>query len=136
MARSFSLRTKILSLSLKAAGFRFLKPVFVFLFNHTGNFMSAKNLYEGTYWRAFYHPKALYPLHILILPKRGIVSLAEAPNNSGELYSDLFALVKKLIVKFNLEGCGYRLITNGGPNQTVPQWHWHLISERFGETSD
>jgi len=136
MARSFSLKTEIYSLLLKAARSRCLNPAIVFLFNQTGNFMSDKNIYEGSYWRAFYHPKPLYSLHILILPKSGIASLEAAPNDSADLYSELFVVVRKLIEKFDLEGWGYRLITNGGPNQSVPQWHWHLISENFREGSD
>lgn len=136
MARSFSLKTEIFSLLLKAARSRFLNPVFKFLFNHLGNIMKTENILEGAYWRAFNHPKPLYPLHILILPKPSIPSLVEAPKDSAELYLDLFALITKMIEKFDLETCGYRLITNGGPNQSVPQWHWHLFSENFGETSD
>ncbi|MDY6845889.1 MAG: HIT domain-containing protein [Chloroflexota bacterium] len=98
--------------------------------------MSDENIYEDSYWRAVYHPKPLYSLHILILPKSGIASLVAAPNDSAELYSKLFVVVRKLIGKFDLEGRGYRLITNEGPNQSVPQWHWHLISENFGGSSD
>jgi histidine triad (HIT) family protein len=136
MARSFSLKTKIFSLLFKAARFRLLKPVFVFLFNHTGNFMSDRNIFEGSFWRAFYHPKPLYPLHILILPKSGMRSLTDAPNESYAFYSELFVVVRKLIDEFNLEACGYRLITNGGSDQSLPQWYWHLIRENFGEISD
>jgi histidine triad (HIT) family protein len=98
--------------------------------------MSTENLYESSYWRALYHPKPSYPLHVLILPKISIASLVKAPNDSPDLYFDLSEVIKILIEKFYLENCGYRLITNGGSNQTVPQWHWHLISENFGETSD
>lgn len=98
--------------------------------------MAARNIQENANWRAFYHPEPLYPLHILILPKSSVTSLVEAPNDSAEFYSDLFIIVKKLIDKLNLEERGYRLITNGGPNQSLPQWHWHLISENCGETSD
>ncbi len=98
--------------------------------------MKDRNIHEGSYWRAFYHPKPLNPLHILILPKSSVFSLSDAPNHSEAFYSDLFVIVKKLIDEFNLEGCGYRLITNGGSNQSLPQWHWHLISENFGEASD
>jgi diadenosine tetraphosphate (Ap4A) HIT family hydrolase len=136
MARLFSLKTKIFSLLFKAASSRFLKPVFVFLFNHTGHFMPDKNLIECAYWRVFYHPKPTYPWHILILPKSGIRSLTDAPNESEAFYSELFMIVKDLIEEFNLKACGCRLITNGGTNQGVPQWHWHLISESFGEISD
>jgi len=136
MARSFSLKSKIFSVLLKTGGSRCLKPVFIFIFNHLGNIMSDRNLLESRNWRAFYHHKPLYPLHVLILPKSSVVSLMEAPKDSAEFYSDLFIVVKKLIDEFNLEHWGYRLITNGGPNQSFPQWHWHLISENFGDISD
>ena len=136
MARLFFLKSKISSLLLKVARISWLRPVFIFLYNHVGNFMPGRYLYEGYYWRALYHPKPLYPLHILILPKSGIASLVQAPNNLEEFYSDLFVIVKKLIKKFSLEEQGYRLITNGGPHQSVPQWHWHLISENFGVEID
>lgn len=135
MARSFSLKTEFFSLLFQAARSRFLDPMFVFLFNHKGKFMKDRNIYEGSYWRAFYHPKPLYPLHILILPKSSMLSLSDAPNDSEAFYSELFVVVKKLVEEFNLEACGYRLITNGEPNQSVPQWHWHLVSESFGENS-
>jgi len=98
--------------------------------------MSTKNIFESLYRRALSHPKLLYPLHVLILPKISMASLVEAPNDTPDLYFDLFEVIKILIEKFNFENCDYRLITNGGPNQSVPQWHWHLISENFGEISD
>ncbi|NLN70713.1 MAG: hypothetical protein GX142_08030 [Chloroflexi bacterium] len=45
------------------------------------------------------------------------------------MYAGLFQLVKQLIQGFNLDQRGYRLITNGGPYQSIPVWHWHLVSE-------
>ena len=51
------------------------------------------------------------------------------PDDDLELGSDLFLIVKELITQFHLAEKGYRLITNGGFNQTIPQWHWHLVSD-------
>jgi diadenosine tetraphosphate (Ap4A) HIT family hydrolase len=34
-----------------------------------------------------------------------------------------------LITEFKLEDSGYRLITNGGIYQDIPQLHFHLISD-------
>jgi diadenosine tetraphosphate (Ap4A) HIT family hydrolase len=36
---------------------------------------------------------------------------------------------QSLVGDFALEACGYRLVTNGGRYQDVPQLHFHLISE-------
>ena len=82
-------------------------------------------------WTAVHHPQPEYPLHILILPKAAIKSLLEVQPEKTVLFSDFFLLVKTLIRDFQLDDKGYRLITNGGSNQTVPQWHWHLISEFY-----
>jgi diadenosine tetraphosphate (Ap4A) HIT family hydrolase len=48
----------------------------------------------------------------------------------------LIETVQSLIAEFQLEDKGYRLITNGGPHQTIPQWHWHLVSEKANNTCD
>lgn len=111
-----------------------MHPLITFFFNHMENFLPAERLYETTHWAAFKHPQPDYPLHILILPKQSIPALTDAPPDPV-LYAELFEVVQKLIIDFELEVRGYRLITNGGPNQTIPQWHWHLVSEEPGESN-
>ena len=101
-------------------------------FNYLDKILPADMICENNYWKAFYHPKPDYPLHILILPKQGVSTLLDAPIDSDAFYAALFQLVRALIIEHDLEERGYRLITNGGPNQSIPQWHWHLISENDG----
>ena len=124
-----SLKTRLISFLFKLAGIPWLKPLVVIFFNHMNQFLPIDRLYEGEFWEAFHHPNPSYPLHILMLPKSAIPSLVQAPKNQIDFYSDLFSIIQHLIQDFNLEERGYRLITNGGPNQSLPQWHWHLISE-------
>lgn len=107
-----------------------------FLFKHMDTFLPVDRLYQNDHWVAFHHPQPDYPLHILILPRENIPSLMQASLDSTESYRALFAAVQILVRDFNLEACGYRLICNGGPNQLVPQWHWHLISESRQESHD
>ncbi len=92
------------------------------------------HLIENKHWRAFHHPQPDYPLHIVILPKGSLTNLLDAPDGEEDFYVDLFQLVRTLIYDFRLGERGYRLITNGGPNQTIPQWHWHLVSDHPGDT--
>ena len=106
-----------------------MRPFLKYFYNHMIDLLPINPIKENDHWIAFYHPDPDYPLHILILPKRAIESLAAAPENDHGLYSDLFLMVKDLINECHISESGYRLITNGGPNQTIPQWHWHLISE-------
>lgn len=96
--------------------------------------MPLDRLVENDYWMAFYHPKPDYPLHILIVPKQHLPSLMDVPQENSALFMALFEIVRELIVQFDLNENRYRLITNGGENQRVPQWHWHLISDHIGES--
>jgi histidine triad (HIT) family protein len=91
---------------------------------------------ENDHWVAFHHPQPDYALHILILPKKAVPSLAQASLAVPEEFAALFELAQSLIARFDLERFGYRLITNGGPNQSIPQWHWHLISAAWQESHD
>jgi diadenosine tetraphosphate (Ap4A) HIT family hydrolase len=98
-------------------------------FNYFEKILPADLIYENDCWNSFYHPKPDYPLYILILPKQGVSSLLDASNDSDAFYAAFFQLVRILITAHDLGRRGYRLITNGGANQSIPQWHWHLVSE-------
>ena len=79
---------------------------------------------------AFYHPKPAYPLHILLVPKKPIVSLAELdPAADADFLSELYATAQSLVEEFHLADAGYRLIVNGGAYQDFPYLHFHLISD-------
>lgn len=89
----------------------------------------AERLLETDSLLAFYHPAPSYPLHILIVPKRGYSSLADLPSRDLEFEKDLFGAVRQLVERFSLDAGSYRLIVNGGEAQEVNHLHFHLISE-------
>lgn len=132
MAKSSSLKNSILSWLLAVARWDCAHPLIRLFYPSLNRFLPVARLAENADWMAFHHPHPEYPLHILILPKQGIPSLTSAPNDNPELYTDLFLLVQQLIRDFQLDQRGYRLISNGGPNQSIPIWHWHLTSDAPG----
>lgn len=79
---------------------------------------------------AFHHPQPSYPLHILIVPRRGYRSLLDLDPGDTEFQRDLVETVQSLVRDFHLEASGYRLLTNGGSYQDVQVLHYHLISEQ------
>ena len=79
---------------------------------------------------AFYHPRPSNPVHILLVPKKALPSLAALTPDDQEFLVDLFECVQSLVAELNLEPFGYRLIANGGKYQDIPQLHFHLISEK------
>ena len=88
-----------------------------------------ERLRETPYVMAFYHPKPSYAVHILIVPKKSIRRMIDLTEADGDLLVDLFQVVRSLVKELALEARGYRLITNGGHHQDVPQLHFHLICE-------
>jgi len=71
------------------------------------------------------HPKG--PVHLLIIPKKPIVSIIELDDNDQMLIGHLFVVAREMGKKFNLEG--YKLSFNVGEKggQEVPHLHLHLI---------
>ena len=82
---------------------------------------------------AFHHPKPSYPFHVLLVPKKAVVSLKEFDSHDSAFLVDLYSSVQSLVNEFHLPA--YRLIVNGGEYQEFPQLHFHLISDVVGAGS-
>jgi histidine triad (HIT) family protein len=72
-------------------------------------------------------PKA--PVHVLVIPRRHIASLADSPDKAT--LGELLALVSEVASQEGLGG-GYRVVMNTGPDggQTVGHLHAHLLGGR------
>lgn len=75
------------------------------------------------------NPKA--PVHVLIIPKREIASLAEAGDGDAALLGHLLIAARKVAEQLGLAG-GYRTVINCGADggQTVDHIHVHLLGGR------
>lgn len=101
------------------------------IFAHMSFAIPLHHLYETKSLVAFYHPRPVYPVHILIVPKQAVTNLGEL--RAGDQFSivfltDLLTCTQKLVNELCLAEAGYRLIVNGGKFQDVAQLHFHLIS--------
>ena len=113
-----------------AAGKRLLGRWIGWIFTYMSFALPLQRLRETPTLLAFKHPQPVYPLHILLVPKRSLPDFAALPPDDSALLHDLVQTVQSLVQEFQLEQRGYRLIVNGGPNQDLPQLHFHLISEQ------
>jgi histidine triad (HIT) family protein len=75
------------------------------------------------------HPQAT--VHLLVIPRKHIVSLAEATTEDGALLSHLLWTVAEIAREQKLTA-GYRVVINIGENggQTVDHLHLHLLGGR------
>lgn len=74
-------------------------------------------------------PKA--PTHVLVIPKKPIVSLDDLTEADQALVGHLLLVVRQLARDLGLSG-GYRVVANCGPDggQSVDHLHFHLLGGR------
>ncbi len=80
---------------------------------------------------AFHDVAPQAPVHVLVIPKRPIVSLAEAGPDDGQLLGHLVVVATEVARKLGLAD-GYRLVVNCGRDggQSVDHLHVHLLGGR------
>jgi histidine triad (HIT) family protein len=94
----------------------------------------AKIAYEDELCLAFHDVNPQAPVHVLIVPKKVIVTHDEITEADRDLLGHMHLVALKLVGQFGLND-GYRLVVNckdrGG--QSVPHLHMHLLGGRhFG----
>jgi histidine triad (HIT) family protein len=75
------------------------------------------------------------PVHVLVIPRRPIPSLADLADADHALIGHLMMVVKRIADAEGLAERGYRVVINTGEEggQTVPHLHVHLLGgKRMG----
>lgn len=75
------------------------------------------------------------PVHILLIPKEHLESLADVADHHGDVLADLFQAAAHLARTEGIDKSGWRLIANTGPDagQEVFHLHFHLLGgQRLG----
>lgn len=88
-------------------------------------------VYEDDLCLAFRDINPQAPVHVLVIPKQPIVSLAEAESQDHALMGHLLLTVKRVADQLGLTN-GYRVAINTGPDggQTVHHLHLHILGGR------
>lgn len=92
----------------------------------------AQVVYEDDDLLAFKDRNPAAPVHVLIIPRRHIPSLAEATPGDAALLGKMALLAGELARQEGVAESGFRLVTNTGPHggQSVFHLHWHLLGGR------
>ncbi len=91
----------------------------------------AEIVYEDDHCLAFKDSNAQAPVHLLLIPKKEIRSLAEIEQEDQQLLGHLLLIINKLAREFGLSD-GFRTVANTGKDggQTVDHLHFHLLGQR------
>lgn len=76
---------------------------------------------------AFNHTRPLYPIHVVVVPKRHISSLLDPGLTSDELLR-LLDVVRSVSRQVLDRAGSCRVITNLGEYQDSKHLHWHVVS--------
>jgi len=91
----------------------------------------AQIVYEDDQCLAFRDVAPQAPVHVLVIPKREIVSLNELSDGDAELVAHLYLVIRNLARELGLAN-GYRVVLNCGRDggQSVDHLHFHLLGGR------
>lgn len=80
---------------------------------------------------AFHDVAPQAPVHVLVIPKQPIASLADVVEPDASLLGHLVVVATRLAARLGLDR-GYRLVVNCGPDggQSVDHLHVHLLGGR------
>jgi histidine triad (HIT) family protein len=91
--------------------------------------ISTTFLYEDDEIMAFYDIHPIAPVHVLIVPKKLIVSIAEMADEDVPVVGRMFRVARDLARDLKISEKGYKLLirVGKGGGQEVPHLHLHLL---------
>ena len=88
-------------------------------------------VHEDEHCLAFHDVNPQAPVHVLVIPRKEIASVAEIEDHDQATIGHIWCVLRDLAVKLEL-GDGYRVVVNCGDRggQTVNHLHYHLLGGR------
>ncbi len=92
----------------------------------------ARIIYQDDDVTAFHDARPQAPVHVLIVPNRHIVGVAQVEAEDAPLLGKLLVVARRLAEELGVTD-GYRLVVNSGPlsGQSVFHLHVHLLGGRL-----
>lgn len=91
----------------------------------------AKIIHDDEHCLAFHDVSPQAPVHVLVIPKKEIVSVAELTDEDAPLIGHIWMVIRDLAKQLELAD-GYRVVVNTGKEggQSVDHLHYHLLGGR------
>ena len=96
----------------------------------------SEKVYENEEILAFKDIQPAAPIHILVIPKKHITSLAHLEKEDEKVVGKIYTVINEIAEKQGFKEDGYRVIVNCGENggQEVMHLHFHLLAgKKLGE---
>ena len=92
----------------------------------------AKLAHEDEHCIAIHDLNPQAPVHVLVIPKKPIMRIAEATTADQATLGHLLLTAASLARKLGIAESGFRIVINNGRDggETVPHLHVHLLGQR------
>lgn len=72
------------------------------------------------------------PVHLLAIPRQHISSIMEIDKFEDKLIAGILKVISKIAKEMNIDGDGFRVVTNtgDGAGQSVKHLHFHILGGR------
>ena len=92
----------------------------------------SEKVYEDSEILAFKDINPAAPIHILVIPKKHITSIAHIQKEDEALIGKIYSVINKIAEELGVKEKGYRVIVNCGKDggQDVMHLHFHLLAGR------
>lgn len=92
----------------------------------------ARIVYEDEFCIAFHDVAPQAPVHVLVIPKKPIVSLEQLEASDATLLGHLWLTIQQVARQLNVAESGYRVVVNCGKDggQSVDHLHFHILGGR------
>ena len=93
-------------------------------------------VYEDDEILAFKDINPAAPIHILVIPKKHIASLAHMEKEDEAIVGNIYGVINKIAEEKGFKESGYRVIVNCGKDagQEVMHLHFHILAgAKFGD---
>ena len=89
----------------------------------------SKKVYEDEHVYAFHDIAPMAPVHVLIIPKKHVESVAALDGDNLVIMQHLISAANTVASQLGIKDSGYRLVMNCGKDagQTVFHLHMHLL---------
>ena len=96
-----------------------------------GNIPS-KKVYEDDHVYAFHDIHPVAPVHVLIIPKKHVSSIANVTEEDLPYINSIHLAISEIAKQLDVAESGFRIVSNVGKHgqQTVFHLHYHLIGGR------
>lgn len=91
--------------------------------------MDSEIVYENKDFIAFHDISPRAPIHVLIVPKKHIVSVNHLKEEHKELIGSMFLVAQKVVEQLEIKDKGYKLAFNVGKDggQIIDHLHLHVL---------